>query len=309
VKFNILSLPRLLEFLREYGPDIIHVQNRQGLGFGRRLSEKLRVPHIVTVHRVPLADMPRLDHPLLAGVIAANEQIRETLVNAHGLAKSMIRVIPRGVDIDLLAPECGRDAPNCGGSYLPTFGSIGSLTALKGHDVFLRAARKVIDLGIDALFAAVGEGTEEKALRRLAASLKLEGKVTFSPHIPSRRDLFGLFDIVVVPTLRGGVGSTVLEAMSMGKPVIASAVGEILHIVQDQKTGLLVREGDADSLAERMVRLLRSPDLCRSLGVAARAEIVERFPLSAMVARTRAFYEEVLVRNAEGAVAPLRLDA
>ena len=300
VKFNILSFRKLLGFLSEFDPDLIHIQNRQSTLFGRKISRKLRVPHLVTVHRLPEASSANLNHPLLAGVIAGNEIIREYLVNNQGVPKSLIRVISRGVNVDYLTPESGRTPAAPGGSYIPVLGSVGRLVKVKGHDVFLKAARRLLDRGIEALFSIVGEGEEEEALWRLARDLRLERHVTFSPHIPDRRELYRLFDVVVVPTLRGGVGSAVLEAMAMGKPVVASAVGEILHIVQDGKTGLLVPEGDVDALSSRMADLLTHPGLGQALGQAARARVVDNFALGPMLEATLSFYAAVSTGGGEG---------
>jgi len=305
VKFDLLSFRKLLEFLREFGPDLIHIQNRQSASFGQKISRKLRVPHVITVHRLPDSTWPRLKDRYLAGVIAVNELIREFLVNNLGISKSLIRVIPRGVNVDLLTPETRPAVPEPARALIPVIGSVGSLTKVKGHDIFVRAARRVLESGVEAMFAIVGEGEEEKSLRSLVKELGLERQVTFSPPIPDRRELYRIMDIVVVPTLRGGVGSTVLEAMAMGKPVVASAVGEILHIVQDGKAGLLIPEGNAEVLADRLIELTRNPGLCERLGRAARARAEEDFALMPMVQGTLGFYEEVLARVREGGAMPV----
>jgi glycosyltransferase involved in cell wall biosynthesis len=301
VKFNLLSFRKLLEFLREYNPDLIHIQNRRSADFGTKIATKLHQRYLITVHRLPEGDKADLNHSLLSGVIVANEVIRETLVNDQDVPKSIIRVIPRGVNVDELLPDEGRLVPGPGDPLVPVLGSVGRLTRIKGHDVFLKAARQVLDRGVEAMFAIVGEGEESASLWRLRKELKLEEHVTFSPHIPDRRELYRVFDIVVVPTLRGGVGSAVLEAMSMGKPVVASAVGEILHIVQDGKTGLLVPEGNEQALAERMVELITSPELCRSLGETARKHVVSQFALAPMLKDTLGVYEELLAHLEEEA--------
>jgi hypothetical protein len=224
-------------------------------------------------------------------------------VNNYGVPKSLIRVIHRGVDTDVLSAP-GESPRALAGTetaarWIPVVGSIGSLTRVKGHHIFIRAARRALDLGAEALFAIVGEGEEEPALRRLVKELGLQYQVTFSPHIPSRRQLYGTFDMIVVPTLRGGVGSTALEAMSMGRPVIASAVGEILHVIQDGKNGVLVPEGDVEALAQAIVDLISRPEYRAALGQAARANVVESFSLDPMVKATREFYEEILGRLEE----------
>lgn len=295
VRGDLLSYLKLVGYLKEYAPELIHIQNRKSLPLGRRISKRLDVPHVVTVHRVPEEARPWISHRLLAGVIAANELIREHLVNNHGLPKSLIRVIPRGVNVEELSPEKEPPSPSPT-AYLPVLGSVGRLSALKGHDVFLKAARIVIDRGVEAVFTVVGEGEEGPRLRKLLRELKLEKFVAFSPHVPERRRLYRGLDILVVPSLRGGLGYSVLEAMAMEKAVIASAVGEILHIVQDGKTGLLVPQADPEALAAGMERLIRDPELRKALGREARAHVVAHFHLGAMLSATISFYQEALAR-------------
>jgi glycosyltransferase involved in cell wall biosynthesis len=296
VRFNILSFLKLLEFLREYQPDLVHIQNNRSLRFGQRIAKSLGIPYVVTVHRVAGDSSPRLAHPLLGGVIAANEVIRESLVNSQRIPKALIRVIHHGIDVDALSPERERKGAGAGQDLIPVVGSVGRLSRVKGHHVFLEAARQIISKGIEALFAIVGEGEEEKNLRRLTRKLGLQKQVTFSPHIPNRRELYRIFDVVVVPTLRGGVGLTALEAMSMAKPVIATSVGEILHVMEDGRTGFLIPEGDVSQLARRIEELIASPGLARQIGQAAREYVTENFALAPMVKATRHFYEEVVWR-------------
>jgi glycosyltransferase involved in cell wall biosynthesis len=112
--------------------------------------------------------------------------------------------------------------------------------------------------------------------------------------MPDIIDLYRSFDIVVVPTLRGGVGLTALEAMAMGKPVVASAVGEMLTIVVDGKTGFLVPEGDADQIADRIIRLFESPALGVEMGASGRKRVAECYSLPPMIGATEALYREIL---------------
>jgi glycosyltransferase involved in cell wall biosynthesis len=296
VRFNIFSLLKLLEFLREYQPDVIHIQNNRSIRFGQRIAKSLGVPYVVTVHRVASEGAPRIAHPLLGGVIAANEVIRESLVNSQGIPKGLIRVIHHGIYVDALSPERDRRSAGPGQDLIPVVGSVGRLSRVKGHHIFLEAASRLAARGVEALFAIVGEGEEENSLRRLTKKLGLEKQVTFSPHIPNRRELYRIFDVVVVPTLRGGIGLTALEAMSMAKPVIATSVGEILHVIEDGKTGFLIPEADVDELARRMEQLLTDLALAREVGQRAREYVVANFALAPMVKATRQFYEEVLWR-------------
>lgn len=298
-KFNYFSYRKLLQYLRDFSPDLIHVQNQRSALFGQKLSARLGVPHVVTVHRSPKERMAPLAHPMLAGIVAVNEVIREDLVNNQAIPKSLIRVVKHGVNVNNLQPEAVEPSRD-GNERIPVVGAVGRLARIKGHHVLLSAARKLLDAGTEIMFMLVGEGDEEPGLRRLARDLQLERHVTFSPHIPNRRDLYRICDIVVVPTLRGGVGTTVLEAMAMGKPVVASAVGEVMHILRHEETGLLVPESDATALADGIARLVREPLLAARLAAAGREHVCENFALESMIKGTREFYQDVLVRLVEG---------
>jgi glycosyltransferase involved in cell wall biosynthesis len=294
VKFNFFSFRRLMRYLEEFDPDLIHIQNLRSLPLGHRLSERLGRPHLVTVHHVPETDglASELPHWLLTGAIAVNEDIRESLVNDHRIAKELIRVIPPGINLERFVPGEPRDFRDEG--RVPVVGAIGRLDPLKGFDHFLESIRKVIDQGHEAMFVIVGEGEEERSLRQKARDLKIEKVVTFAPPMPDIIDLYRSFDIVVMPTLRGGVGLTALEAMAMAKPVVASAVGEMLNIVLDGKTGFLVPEGDPDAIADRIVRLIGDPRLAIELGAAGRIRVSEIYSLPPMIGATEAFYQEIL---------------
>jgi len=292
VKFNYFSFKRLIRFLSEYHPDLIHIQNLRSLPLGQRVSERLRRPHLVTVHHVPGGRSAELPHFLLTAVIAVNEDIRESLVNDLRISKELIRVIPPGINLERFVSR--EPSITASEDRLPVVGTVGRLDPLKGFHYFLSAARKVLDQGWEAMFVIVGEGEEEHHLRQKVKELKIEKYVTFAPPMPDIVDLYRGFDVVVVPTQRGGVGLTALEAMALAKPVVASKVGEMLHVVVDGRTGFLVPEGDSDQLAASIMRLLESPELAAELGRAARRRVEDLYSLPPMVGATEALYREII---------------
>jgi glycosyltransferase involved in cell wall biosynthesis len=298
VRFNPFAYRRLLGFLREYDPELVHVQSLRSLPTGRRLATHLRRPFIVTVHRSPLPDAPLLRSRYLGGVIAVNEVIREKLVNLQNLPKQSVRVIPRGIRFP--RPRSWGSGEERPADHIPVVGSVGRLERHKGNHLLIAAARKVLDMGVEAHFAIVGEGEEERRLRALVKELGLEEHVTFSPPLSSRSEIYGLFDLVALPVLSSGVGVSALEAMAMGKPLLASGVGEMLHLVQDGRTGLLVPEGNVEVLADRIAGLIRNPAWMESLGRQARQWVETHFALEPMVNETRAYYRDVLVGERAG---------
>jgi len=293
VKWNLLTFRALLGFLREFDPQLVHIQSLRSIAFGQRIARRLAKPYVVTAHSRPGPTAPFLDDPLLCGVIVTNEVTREALVNQLRAPKSRVRVIKRGIDLRRFRPSAEPTwTPESG--RLPVIGSIGSLTPGKGHRVLIDAARRVLDAGVEAHFAIVGEGDDEPALRRRVRELDLVRHLTFSSHIPGERRLYDIFDIVAIPVLKTGVGVTAIEAMAMQKPLITSGVGEMLHLVQDGETGLLVPEGNADRLAERIIELLREPSRLGELGRRAREWVEKEFALAPMVDATIDFYTECL---------------
>ncbi len=291
VKFNFFSFRKLTQFLREFGADLMHVQNLRSIKMGQRIADRLEVPHLVTVHHVPQGDCDELHHPLLAGVIAVNEAIRESLVNAQRIPKELIRSLRRGVNLDLFQPD---EVPFNNPGRIPSIGSIGRLSSVKGQRYLIEAARHVLDSGHDAMFFLVGEGEEERSLRKQVAALGLEKRVVFCPPLADVAELIRNFDIVVVPTLRGGVGLAALEAMAMARPVVASAVGELLQLITDGSTGLVVKERDSEAIGDRIIHLIENPEEARNLGTAARSYVQENYSLVSMVDETEEFYTELL---------------
>ena len=297
VKFNFFSFRKLIQFLRNFNPDVVHVQNMRSLPMGQKIVEHLRKSHIVTVHHVPTPQVHvELQHDMLAGAIAVNEAIRESLVNTQMMSKELIRVVRTGLDLERFSSG---DPSLSQPDKIPVIGAIGRLSPLKGYRYLLEAARQVIERGREALFVIVGNGAEERELRRQVKEFGLEKLVTFCPPMPDVAELIRNFDIVVVPTLRGGVGLTALEAMALERPVVASAVGELLHLIGDNETGLLVHERDSNAIAEKLIQLLDQPEEARRLGAAARQWVVENFSLSPMVEATEQFYVDVLEKTLE----------
>ncbi|MBN1419033.1 MAG: glycosyltransferase family 4 protein [Planctomycetes bacterium] len=291
IKFNYFSFRRLIKYLREFAPDIVHAFGVRGLHPGRRIASRLGISYVVTLHGVPDISEPLSVGTGLAGVIAINQGIREALVNQQGVPRGLVRVIPCGIDIDRFAAVA---RARRGAGRIPVVGCVGRMEAGKGQDVLIRAASRLAARGSEALLLLVGEGPEEPALRRVARDEGIGGRVTFGAPMRDVAEVFRLLDVLVVPTIREGTGFAALEAMACGVPVIATGVGEFLSLIEDERTGLLTPPGDPDALADRIERLLADPELADRLGEAGRAFVRERYPLGRMVDGTVEFYRNVL---------------
>jgi glycosyltransferase involved in cell wall biosynthesis len=149
---------------------------------------------------------------------------------------------------------------------------VGRMTEEKGVEFLIRAMKKVVARHGDAELRLVGGGPLRLRMETLAAELGLLDSMEF---VGERRrselpQMYAWCDSVVMPSLSEGLPMVLLEAMAVGRPVIASAVGGIPEILRDGETGILVSPGNVDELAQRIIGLLGNPGLARKMGAAAR---------------------------------------
>lgn len=155
------------------------------------------------------------------------------------------------------------------------FGSVGRLVRIKGYDLLLRAfaplARELPDVGL----ALIGAGSEEGALRALCRDLGIGEQVAFCGWRTDAHSLLGAFDVCVFPSREEGFGLAIAEAMAAGRPVIASQVGGVPEVVEQD--AVLVPPDDERALTHALERLHDDAALRDSIGTALRARWQARF--------------------------------
>jgi glycosyltransferase involved in cell wall biosynthesis len=152
------------------------------------------------------------------------------------------------------------------------FGSVGRLSAEKGHRYLISAFHQLSSSlqGQRKLsLIIVGDGREQKQLERLAAELGIGDQVYFAGFQGNPADWMNLFDCMVQPSLTEGTPNSVLEALCLGVPVVATAVGGVPALIDDGSNGLLVPPKNAGALAEAMNRVVVDADLRSRLAAAA----------------------------------------
>jgi len=154
--------------------------------------------------------------------------------------------------------------------------TLGRLGERKGTDDLIRALKKMGKFPFYAELA--GDGDLER-YKKLILELQLEGQVKIKGWVAkeAKRKLLEEADIFVLPSYHEDLPVAILEAMAHYLPVVSTNVAGITEVVKDGESGYLVDPGDVDSLADRMIRLVESPDLRRKMGTAGRRIIEERF--------------------------------
>lgn len=174
-------------------------------------------------------------------------------------------------------------------------GHIGELDhSHKGQGTLIEAARELRGTQPDLHFMLIGNGRDEQKFREAAAGLD---NVEFVGFVEDVARYLAAFDVFVYPSLREGLGSTLLDAMCFGLPIVASDVGGIPEIVEDQVNGLLVRPGNACDLAAALRRVLNDPDLRAGMGRRNR-EKATHYGAPRMAASYEAIYQRILKSSA-----------
>jgi glycosyltransferase involved in cell wall biosynthesis len=213
-----------------------------------------------------------------------------------------------------LDPDAFQPSPDDHGAVRREFGfpadalivsTIGALHPRKSHELFIEAAARVSAAAPRARFLVIGEGELLDELRRLANARGLDGRLVFTGVRDDVARLLSATDVYIKPgVVEGFIGITVLEALALGKPVIAFETEDVKLALTDGETGLIVPNGDVPALADAIVHLLASPELGQRLGIAGQQIVLERFDFGVLARRLEEFYQGVLDRPAVATPTP-----
>ena len=186
-------------------------------------------------------------------------------------------------------PRVLRSVPD---AYLLIVGVVGRLEPEKGHPTLIDAWPRVLRTVPDAYLLIVGEGSRREALEHQVAELGIGSRVIFTGRRDDVPAVTAALDVAVLPSYREAQGLTILEAMALSRPVVASNVGGIPEMVEDGLTGLLVPPHDPEALAAAITRLLVDHSLADMLARAGHDLVHERFCLELMVRSIEDLYDE-----------------
>ena len=283
-------------------PDLLHTFLFHANLLGRLAGRMAGVPCIVASERSvePRKARWRVRVDRLtwrqADVWTANaEAVARVLVAREGLARDRIAVIPTAVDTVRFSPQTGggfRAQLNIGDE--PMLLSVARLDPLKGHRTLLEAFNHVSQLHPRAVLVLVGEGPERPALEAQGAALGLTARIRFTGALADVRPALASADIFVLSSDAEGMPGSVLEAMAMGLPVVATDVGGTSEALDGGSAGVLVPPRDPQAFADAVATLLAAPERRRALGARGRTLVIERYAVEHIVDETDTLYRRLL---------------
>ena len=175
-------------------------------------------------------------------------------------------------------------------------GTIGRLTPVKGHKYLIEAASKILLKIPGMIFVFLGDGELINELKRQATVSGINDKVLFLGWRPDVAEIMSTFDVFVLPSLNEGMGKVLVEAMAMGKPIIASDIGGIPDLIIHGNNGLLTSAGDPESIAMSIEFLYRDPSKRKELGENGKA-IAAQYSADSMIQKIDRLYLELFKKN------------
>lgn len=302
-EFDVQAGWQLHRVLRSLTPDVVHLHDPMGvalMAMALKMQPRLAPrPLVVASRRVDFHlrqnAFSRWKYRHVDVFIAVSRMIASLLVE-DGIPDDRIEVVHDGVNISAIDKVPVEDAHKTfwlpHGS--PVVGNVAALVPHKGQKVLIDAAALVVRQVPDARFVILGEGELRPALERQIRDLGLERHVLLPGFQAGVLGFQKSFDVFAMSSLTEGLGSSMLDAMACGTPVVGTRAGGIPEAIEHERTGLLVRPHHADELAAAIIRLLKDPSLRTRLGAAGRARVEAAFSVEQMVEGTLAVYESRL---------------
>jgi glycosyltransferase involved in cell wall biosynthesis len=299
------AVRELADSVASFAPEIIHNHMYRAEVIGTRaallLGEKgCKRPAIIsTVHssRIRCVDdrqTIRQLTPLMDRLIVVSRAIEEK-VHEEGRVGAPVSLIHNGVDLQRYKhqqPCCTLHDEYGIPEDAPIVGVVARLEAEKGHRTLIDAWPEVLAAVPNAWLLVVGEGSERDALEAEAASLGVNERVVFTGRREDVPAVTAALDVAVLPSYREAQGLSVLEAMALSRPVVASNVGGIPEMIEDGVTGLLVPPNDCDALAAALIKLLTDHPYADMIARRGHDLVHERFCIELMVNSIESIYDE-----------------
>ncbi|PYP88345.1 MAG: hypothetical protein DMF61_07065 [Blastocatellia bacterium AA13] len=289
---------RMYKLFRHESVDVVHTHHFNQL-FYSALGARLAGSRLIhTEHSVEYLKSRRLRIALRIlslfchRVLAIGDDGARALKSEVGLPASKVGIIPAGVDTTSFNEDKEAARLSLGLEQSDHVALIvARLYPEKNHRLLLNAFIKVVEALPRAKLIIAGEGTERAALEAEIVKLGLSSSVLM---LGVRRDIARLLaaaDLFVLSSDREGLPIAVLEAMAAGRPVIATAVGDLSRVVIEGETGLLVPPEDARTLSSAIIDLFKSPARMEGMGVLGRRLVAQRFSIRSMIEKHESLYD------------------
>jgi len=219
--------------------------------------------------------------------ITVSENLKEELIQEWGVRQNKITVIRNGIDSLLFKPDLSAGEQIRKELYIGAndivVGTVGWLRPIKNQSAIIRILPELLKKKENLKVVIVGDGEDRHKLEKLAQEHNVSSNIIFTGHREDVESLLNAFDIYIQASLFEGMSNTIMQAMSVGIPVVAMNVGGNSELVKDGITGYLVKPESSIVLIERILYLSNNRDICKEMGKNGRDIITRDFSINMMI--------------------------
>lgn len=301
---DVRALADLVSLLRRESFDLVHCHSTKSGTLGRVAAYVTGHPAVFSVHgwgfyntefgwlAPVLSGTERLLSRVTDGIVCVSENDLEEGLRRGITDEARSSVVHNGIPPVHVPDDRTRLADVGVDTERPVIGTVGRLAEQKRPTELFRVGRDLDRRDVAVSTVWIGQGSLEEQCRRFIDRNAVDG------HLPGFRDdaleLALDFDVFVVPSRFEGFPISILEAMSLGLPVVAYDVGGVGEAVVDGETGFVVTPGDREALTDRVERLVRSPGLASRMGRRGRERFLDAFSVDRMIAEYEGVYRSVM---------------
>ncbi len=311
--YDIRGLIKVFKVLQSFNPDIIHTKLTHSdiisgiINFVK--SGPVLVSTVESYHEWERAQtlkmfikkqvLSLIYRKFYHVIIPVCNYIKQQICSMIDIPDNKIKVIYNGVDTSFFSPNISHPHKKIRNHFGLNeqdyvIGTIGRLNEVKNQTLLLEAIAHLQHNELPLKCLIVGDGYKRKDLEKRAAELGCERIVRFIDAQRDVRNILDILDIFVLPSRAEGLSITLLEAMAMEKPVIATAVGGNQELIRNGQNGFLVPPGDSNTLASIILHLFQHPHKAVSVGKAARQYILEHFDINIIAHKYNTLYKTLL---------------
>jgi glycosyltransferase involved in cell wall biosynthesis len=292
---DVLAAWRLGRYLRQQQIDILHMHTPHAHTLGLLASWLAPQVRKIVSRRVDFAPIrnrfsrwkyTRADLHYLA----VSHAVRQVLIE-DGIAPHQVQTVHSGIDLQRCAAATA--VPPLFPAGTRVIGTVGHLAGHKGQRYLIASLPHLLRTHPQIGCVIAGTGDLQATLAAQAADLGVAAHVQFTGFRHDVLSLIQQFEVFVFPSVQEGLGTSILDAMALSKPVVATRAGGIPEVVQDGVSGLLVPPGNPAALAHAIAFLLQHPEQGRAFGAAGRQRVAQCFTAERMAARTLCVYQRL----------------
>ena len=303
-QFDPRVVKNIYQVVKKYNIHIVHAHEYKSDILCLFLAKIYKVPVMTTAHgwitntlkSKIYIELGKRVLPYFDKVIAVSPPIRDELLRKRVPENKLELIYNAIVADDYIAENFQanviRDQFGIAHDKL-LIGNIGRLSEEKGQRDFILAASKIVKQHSNVCFLLAGDGPTRPGLETLVQELGLLDYVVFVGHQHHIKPVFRDIDILALTSYTEGFPNVVLEALCMDTPVLATSVGGVPSIIENEKTGILVQAGEVDQIAQGLTKMISNMDFANQLAQNGKQKVLEKFEFANRVAKVQIIYDEL----------------